>query len=596
MKRYQRLVSFAAVIGMLFGIAVLGTSCMPEMFVTPLPETRNSIVTTLVTVEIENPTEEADVTTEPETLPGNDTLAPGCAHRYGDWIVAIQPQCEETGMKYRLCADCNGRQEEAIAATGHTEEAMVDIPATCSLQGEEGGTYCTVCKETIKEPTPVPVIEHSYQSGGICTSCGALENGADGLAYLDLYNQSYGYDYLGTMGKGDSRQQLYRTINEASRQFHTDPSLEGEKELKDYDPVVCKINYADLGLTVDEAYSVWKTFRDDNPLYYWLSNMAASDAKTLYVLIDPNYASGVVRMETNSRLYQKISGYLAILPADATDYQIALLIHDKMIASIDYALDAGGQPQTEAWAHTILGVFDARGAVCEGFARAYQLLLNFKGVECLLVTGESRGQGHAWNMIELDGEWFGVDVTWDDNKESSDPYSYFCLSDSEFYQSHVLDLPTDTSVHFLYAVPTLSAYSIEWVELYQGTTLLGRYTCIDRAFEAMTDSEAAYTVQLLDGKDDELLHDVNRFHVYGDLPEVETLTLIGRHTIIHSGFLSQSYTATEICLDRSVTMNGDLILKSVFLMSEKSVTISKNGHVLTEGDYGKVRNYVSAIA
>ena len=185
-----------------------------------------------------------------------------------------------------------------------------------------GGTHCAVCYAVIQQPTAVPVIEHTFQSG-ICISCGVMEDGADGLAYLDLYNQSYGYDYLGTMLNGDARQQFYGIMDEAVRLFHTDPSLNGKKELKDYDPVVTKINYAELGLTTEEAYAIWKTYRDDNPLYYWLSNMVVSDSRTLYLLLEPEYTDGIVRMETTALLYQNISEYLAQIPADATAYQIA---------------------------------------------------------------------------------------------------------------------------------------------------------------------------------------------------------------------------------------------------------------------------------
>ena len=594
MKRNHRLISLLAALGVLLGCAVMGTSCLPEYLVSPISQ--YGTTDTVITATIEDSETEQTTVEPPETLPGNDTLAPDCTHRYGEWVVAKEPQCETDGMQYRLCADCNGRQEESIDATGHTEEAIADVPATCTLQGSEGGTRCSECGEIVEQPTPVPVISHSFGAGGICASCGALENGADGLAYLDLYNQSYGYDYLGTMEKGTARQQLYAEMNEAARTFHVDPSMDGKKELEEYHPVVCKINYATLGLTAEEALSVWKTFRDDAPLFYWVSNTVVRDNRNIYLLVDPDYSEGVTRMETNSQLYQNISEYLSLLPAGATDYQIALLIHDRMIESIDYALDGNGQPEDDAWAHTILGVFDERGAVCEGFARAYQLLLNFKGVECLLVTGESHNQGHAWNMIKLDGEWFGVDVTWDDNSEASDPYAYFCLSETEFYQSHTLDLPTDTGTGFLYGVPTLCEYSIEWVELYQGTTLLGRYICVDRAFEAITDKTGTYTLQLLDGKNDAMLHDTKRFSLYGDLPEVNSLTVIGTHTILQSTPIGQSYTATELCLTRNVTLHGKLTLKSLFLTSEKPVTVKENGYSLVKGNYSAIRDYVEKIS
>ena len=42
-------------------------------------------------------------------------------------------------------------------------------------------------------------------------------------------------------------------------------------------------------------------------------------------------------------------------------------------------------------------------------------------IECTVVHGASHGGAdeHAWNMVRLDGEWYCVDVTWDDPITSS---------------------------------------------------------------------------------------------------------------------------------------------------------------------------------
>ncbi len=587
----RRLLSAFAAFCVLLGIPFMGTSCTPEDLAGTIGQFVSSATQeTVVHIMSDEPSESDTVV----TLPGEDTLATDCTHQFGAWTLAVEPKCEENGLRYRLCGLCDGREEGEVDATGHTEADTPSIPSTCTIQGAEGGTHCSVCKEVLVSPTPTPVKEHTFHASGICTACGTLQDHVEGLDYLDLYNQSYGYEYLGTMENGEARQQFYRLMDEQVRVFHTDPSLDATAESEDYPPVICKLNFEELGLSKDDAQAVWKTYRDDNPLYYWLSNVVGCSGKWLYLMADADYAIGADRIETNGKLYQSISGYLSKLPANATEYEIALLMHDAMIDAIDYAYDNQGDPETEAWAHNILGVFDGRGAVCEGFARAYQLLLNFKGVDCLFVTGESRGQGHAWNVIQLDGEWYGVDVTWDDGSEETDPYAYFCLSETEFHESHVKDSHTDSNIAFLYEIPTLSEYSIQWVDLYLEDALVGRYICIDRAFEAMTDHGGNYTVQLLDGKNDPLLHDVDSFYIYGDLPAVGSLTLTGTHQIIQSGFLGERYTATSVYLERDLTLQCDVTLKSLFLMSKKQVTVSRNGYSIRKGnDYCAVKNHVS---
>ena len=55
-------------------------------------------------------------------------------------------------------------------------------------------------------------------------------------------------------------------------------------------------------------------------------------------------------------------------------------------------------------------------AVCSGYSSSFQLLATLAGLECITVRGEANmiREEHAWNMVRLDGEWYCVDVTWDD--------------------------------------------------------------------------------------------------------------------------------------------------------------------------------------
>lgn len=88
--------------------------------------------------------------------------------------------------------------------------------------------------------------------------------------------------------------------------------------------------------------------------------------------------------------------------------------------------------------------YDAAGpllygrAVCDGYSKALDLLCYFSGIECLRINGESNGGGHAWNKVKIDGQWYNIDVTWDD-PVSTRPilrYDYFLISDSALAADH----------------------------------------------------------------------------------------------------------------------------------------------------------------
>lgn len=75
--------------------------------------------------------------------------------------------------------------------------------------------------------------------------------------------------------------------------------------------------------------------------------------------------------------------------------------------------------------HNDAALFMNDKAVCEGYARAMNLLLNAAGIESYYVNSDD----HAWNIVKLGGHYFHIDSTWDDGDEIS--YSWFLKSDSE---------------------------------------------------------------------------------------------------------------------------------------------------------------------
>lgn len=62
-----------------------------------------------------------------------------------------------------------------------------------------------------------------------------------------------------------------------------------------------------------------------------------------------------------------------------------------------------------------------KGPVCDGYSRAFMLLCNKLDIPCVLVDGYAvtkagePGEFHMWNSVKMpDGQWYGVDVTWND--------------------------------------------------------------------------------------------------------------------------------------------------------------------------------------
>lgn len=73
-------------------------------------------------------------------------------------------------------------------------------------------------------------------------------------------------------------------------------------------------------------------------------------------------------------------------------------------------------------------------SVCEGYATAYQMIMEAFGIESYMMLGmQTASTVHAWNIVRLDSNYYYVDTTWgSDYSEQSVDYS-FLLSGTDFH-------------------------------------------------------------------------------------------------------------------------------------------------------------------
>ena len=68
-------------------------------------------------------------------------------------------------------------------------------------------------------------------------------------------------------------------------------------------------------------------------------------------------------------------------------------------------------------------------SVCQGYANLFYRLANEAGLDARIVSGTSRGQNHAWNIVRVDGKYYNIDSTWDAGR---DAYNYFLRGSANF--------------------------------------------------------------------------------------------------------------------------------------------------------------------
>ena len=76
--------------------------------------------------------------------------------------------------------------------------------------------------------------------------------------------------------------------------------------------------------------------------------------------------------------------------------------------------------------------------VCENFAETFRALCVCFGVKCYEAIGAAGGGAHGWNIVEVDGNWYQCDATWDAG-QSPENFKYFLLSDAAMGANHNLN-------------------------------------------------------------------------------------------------------------------------------------------------------------
>ena len=130
---------------------------------------------------------------------------------------------------------------------------------------------------------------------------------------------------------------------------------------------------------------------------------------------------------------------------DMTDYEKELAVHDYIALHTQYddgALSALGKYSENA--ENPYGVLVNGKSICSGYTTTFQLFMDMLKIPCKSVfAADHTGSEHAWNMVELDNEWYYVDVTWDDATPdySNRPvrHKYFNVTEEYMKLKHVWD-------------------------------------------------------------------------------------------------------------------------------------------------------------
>ncbi|QVK03145.1 MAG6410 family transglutaminase-related lipoprotein [Mycoplasma mycoides] len=80
--------------------------------------------------------------------------------------------------------------------------------------------------------------------------------------------------------------------------------------------------------------------------------------------------------------------------------------------------------------------------VCTGYAKGLKLILEELGIPCKFMEGQSKRETshakHAWNLVQLDNEWYHIDTT-SDRTDNITKFNFFLNTNDDFLESDIFD-------------------------------------------------------------------------------------------------------------------------------------------------------------
>lgn len=209
-----------------------------------------------------------------------------------------------------------------------------------------------------------------------------------------------------------------------------------------------RVSIPQAKMTRADVISVFEAFYDDHPQFFFIDRAYSMEGHqelngdVYYDTLILEYThSAQQRTEGLRELEDVALSILSGVPQTDDQYLIEQYIHDRLTAVCTYDTEvSGSEAEIRPIAYTAYGALVEGKAVCEGYAKAMQLLLNKVAIPVTLVTGTAKAndESHMWNLVTINGKNYHLDPTWNDSNDQQQ-YTYFNLTTDMVLLSYDID-------------------------------------------------------------------------------------------------------------------------------------------------------------
>jgi hypothetical protein len=215
-----------------------------------------------------------------------------------------------------------------------------------------------------------------------------------------------------------------------------------EDKLYEYAPSMV-VQTKGITLTNDDAIRYVKEIYYDNPMHIVMMPVTSveffPDSGPDQIIV---FTFGYTKYEANTlkvmekSLQKSVQNIAESVSGDDAMILLDFCRHLTDTVEYDTYTAASGEYGDQYIAATAYGALLNRSAVSEGYAMAYKALCDELGINCYVVLGEYDGKPHAWNIVELNGDFYHIDVSMCDTNGLS---TSFLLSDTAMAETYKWD-------------------------------------------------------------------------------------------------------------------------------------------------------------
>jgi hypothetical protein len=183
---------------------------------------------------------------------------------------------------------------------------------------------------------------------------------------------------------------------------------------------------ANVRVHYDRLPIILEAVRYDNPDLFWLSHV-------IHYTYDGNGNVTSVTLEFYDEMVQNLRAYKELFYdcADSVlEYAMTLDDDVRRVKFVHDLLTNINTYEFNEWDQSAYSALCTGKTVCAGYSYAFQYFMQRLGIPSMVVVGYA-GERHAWNMVYLYGDYYEMDVTWNDpvgNPPTTYYYNYFNIT------------------------------------------------------------------------------------------------------------------------------------------------------------------------